>query len=117
MSLDSTYARAQYGQPYVHSSWAHVGALLKRQVLLMKRNMLFVGFRMFSAIFMSIVFGGMYYQKPITDGLPRYGLFLNVLMNLAFTNMSEMANAVENKFVAYAFIPRVARLVCFCVFA
>ncbi len=83
----------------------------------MKRNMLFVGFRMFSAIFMSIVFGGMYYQKPITDGLPRYGLFLNVLMNLAFTNMSEMANAVENKFVAYAVIPRVARLVCFCVFA
>jgi hypothetical protein len=101
IQLDSDFAMAQYGHAYAHGVWQHVRLLLSRQFLLMSRNKLFLGMRMFSACFMAIIFGGMYYQKSVNEGLPRYGLFLNTLMNLAFSNMSEMATAVEFKYTAY----------------
>ena len=59
LTLESDFARAQYGAPFVHTAWQHTTALLARQFMVMRRNKLFVGFRMFSSLLMSIIFGGM----------------------------------------------------------
>jgi ABC-type multidrug transport system ATPase subunit/ABC-type multidrug transport system permease subunit len=78
--------------------------LIKRQFLLLSRNKVFLTFRTMSSCVISVIFGGMYYQKSTTiqaDVLARYGLFLNTLLQLSFTNMSEMATNVEFKFCAY----------------
>ena len=99
--LDNDYTRAQYGKKFVHSIGEHVLYCIERQFTLLLRNKVFIFFRLFSACFMAIVLGGMYYQEPVSSGLPRFGLFLNMLLNLAFSNLSEMAAIVENKFIAY----------------
>ena len=177
LSLDSAYARAQYGQLSAHTPSHHIRSglylhtlaafnysslvliivayfgslnslLIQRQILLLARNKIFISFRLISAVLMvctpcqyqvqiyirpnalhclivfmwlyfvqAVMFGGMYWcvfikhlwdvyhfvsssifkiyfqcrQKTTSEGLPRFGLFLNTLMNLAFSNMSEMA--------------------------
>jgi hypothetical protein len=101
LQLTSDFVRAQYGRPYVQSACTHIGSLLRRQLLLLRRNSLFVAFRLIAAVLTSIIFGGIYYQKTLADGLPRFGLFLNVLIVMGFTNLSEIPMAVENKFTAY----------------
>ena len=68
---------------------------------LMLRNRLFIGFRVFSALFMGVLFGALYYQGGVSDGLNKYGLFLNCVMQLLFTNISEMSGAVEGKYIGY----------------
>lgn len=47
------------------------------------------------------MFGGLYWQQGVADGLNFYGLFLNAGMHVAFANISEMSSAVENKYIAY----------------
>jgi hypothetical protein len=54
--------KAQYGVPYVHSAVYHAVLAFKRQVRLLSSNQLFITVRIFSAFFMAIVFGGLYYQ-------------------------------------------------------
>jgi hypothetical protein len=85
----------RYGQAHAHSKWHHVKSLVARNVLLMKRNMLFVYGRMFSALAVALIYGFMYWQKGIEEGLPRYGMWQNVLMNLAFCNMRELATGMH----------------------
>ena len=119
-------ARAQYGRAHQHSSLVHLGLLVARQFKLMARNKFFLGFRVFSALFMSVVFGGLYYQGNVADGLNKFGLFLNCCMHLgkfrreppranhapnnphtpnhpptAFANISEMSSAVDAKYIGY----------------
>lgn len=43
---------AQYGRPYAHAWPVHTWSVVKRQWILLMRNKLFIGFRVFSAIFM-----------------------------------------------------------------
>ena len=100
-ALTTPAARAQYGVPYVHSALSHASSLLARQVRLLSANSLFVFIRIFSAFFMAIVFGGLYWQGGVDDGLNKYGLYLNCVMQLLFTNISEMSGAVEGKFIGY----------------
>ena len=100
-TLTTAAAKAQYGQPYVHSGAVHALSLLHRQWRLLTANKLFMFMRIFSALFMAILFGGLYYQGDVNDGLNKYGLFLNCVMQLLFTNISEMSGAVEGKYIAY----------------
>ena len=100
-ALTTPAARAQYGVPYVHSALTHARSLLARQVRLLSANSLFVFIRIFSAFFMAVVFGGLYWQGGVDDGLNKYGLFLNCVMQLLFCNISEMSGAVEGKYIAY----------------
>ena len=95
--LATPAAVAQWGQPYVKSAWFHASSLLARQARLLTANSLFMFVRIFSAFFMAIVFGGLYYQGDVDDGLNKYGFFLNCVMQLLFTNISEMSGAVEGK--------------------
>jgi ABC-type multidrug transport system ATPase subunit len=69
-TLTTPAARAQYGVPYVHSAWAHASSVLFRQVRLLSANSLFVFIRIFSAFFMAVVFGGLYWQGGVS-GLER----------------------------------------------
>ena len=96
-ALTTPAARAQYGVPYVHSALVHARSLLARQVRLLSANSLFVFIRIFSAFFMAVVFGGLFWQGGVDDGLNKYGLYLNCVMQLLFTNISEMSGAVEGK--------------------
>ncbi len=89
--LTTAAARAQYGLPYVHSALVHARSLLARQVRLLSANSLFVFIRIFSAFFMAVIFGGLYWQGGVEDGLNKYGLFLNCVMQLLFCNISEMS--------------------------
>jgi hypothetical protein len=61
---------------------AHVKSLLRRQLTLMARNKMSIIFRLFMSVLLSMLYGGMYYQKTVQEGLPRYGLFMNSLMYL-----------------------------------
>ena len=99
--LTTPASRAQYGRAHQHSSLEHLGILVGRQFKLMARNKFFLGFRVFSALFMSVVFGGLYYQGGVGDGLNKFGLFLNCCMHLAFANISEMSGAVDAKYIGY----------------
>ena len=74
-----------------------INLLLVRQRKLMLRNRLFIGFRIAAAFFMSVVYGGLYWQGSITNGFNFFGLFLNCCMHLAFANISEMSGAVESE--------------------
>jgi ABC-type multidrug transport system ATPase subunit len=65
-TLTTPAARAQYGVPYVHSAWAHASSVLSRQVRLLSANSLFVFIRIFSAFFMAVVFGGLYWQGGVS---------------------------------------------------
>jgi hypothetical protein len=67
----------------------------------MRRNLLYVRSRIMSACIMSVVLGGLYYQRSVAQGMTLYGTFLNCLMIMGFANLSEMAAAVENKYIAY----------------
>lgn len=77
-TLTTPAARAQYGVPYVHSAWAHATSVLSRQVRLLSANSLFVFIRIFSAFFMAVVFGGLYWQGGVS-GLERRAPWLAVL--------------------------------------
>jgi ABC-type multidrug transport system ATPase subunit/ABC-type multidrug transport system permease subunit len=99
--LETAFQEAQYGKEYVHDPMHHSKLLLLRQLTLMTRNKLSVVFRLMSSLLLSVLYGGLYYQKTIAEGLPRYGLFMNCLMYLAMGNMSEMPPAVDFKYVAY----------------
>ena len=101
LELSTPAARAQYGRAHQHSDFVHLSILVGRQFKLMARNKFFLGFRVFSALFMSVVFGGLYYQGDIYDGLNKFGLFLNCCMHLAFANISEMSGAVDAKYIGY----------------
>ena len=57
--------------------------------------------RVASAAIMSVIWGGLYYQRTPYQGGTLAGTFLNSLMIMGFSNMSEMAAAVENKYIAY----------------
>ena len=41
-----------------------------------------------------------YYQTSTADGLTFYGLFLNSLLNLGFSNIAEMGVVIDLKFIA-----------------
>ena len=102
LALTGSYARAQFGDSgHAHPWLTHLGLLLSRQLKLMLRNLLYIRSRIMQAIFMSVVLGGLYYQRTREQGATLVGTFLNTLMIMGFANLSEMAPAVENKFVAY----------------
>ena len=106
LKLDSPYAVALYGRGYVHGMLRHLGILLGRQWKLMVRNMLYMRSRVASAAIMSIVLGGLYYQRTASQAPIYFGTFLNSLMIMGFSNMSEMSAAVENKFIAYRHVSK-----------
>ena len=59
LSLDSAFAREQYGKPYAHNIWYHFQILLKRQFILLSRNRVFLGIRLFGSLLISFVIGSM----------------------------------------------------------
>ena len=94
LALQGSYARAQFGCQGYARPWAtHLGYLLGRQAKLMLRNLLYMRSRIMQAIIMSIVLGGLYYQRTPDQGATYVGTFLNSLMIMGFANMSEMAPA------------------------
>lgn len=101
LKLEGSYAIAQYSRGYAHSQGKHLSLLLRRQLILMRRNLLYVRSRIMSALLMSIILGGLYWQRTIPQGMTFFGTFLNCLMIMGFANLSEMAAAVENKYIAY----------------
>jgi len=102
LALKGTYALQLYGaRGHAHSFFKHLGFLLERQFKLMYRNHLYMRSRVASAAIMSIILGGLYYNRTPYQGGTFAGTFLNSLMMMGFSNMSEMAAAVENKFIAY----------------
>ena len=101
LALEGSFAVAQYSKPYAHSFAHHQRLLLGRQMILMSRNLLYVRSRIMSACVMSIILGGLYYQRSTVQGAAFMGTFLNCMMTMGFANLSEMAAAVENKYIAY----------------
>ena len=101
LKLEGSFAVAQYSKGHAHSYATHLRLLLGRQLILMRRNLLYVRSRIMSACIMSVVLGGLYYQRSVAQGMTLYGTFLNCLMIMGFSNLSEMAAAVENKYIAY----------------
>jgi hypothetical protein len=107
LALQGSYALAQFGNAGFAHPWAtHLAIQLSRQWKLMSRNLLYMRSRIMQAIIMSIVLGGLYYQRTVAQGATFFGTFLNSLMIMGFANMSEMAPAVENKFCAYRHVAR-----------
>jgi ABC-type multidrug transport system ATPase subunit len=91
LALDSPLAVALYSKGHVHGGATHLGVLLRRQWKLMVRNMLYMRSRVASAAIMSIVLGGLYYQRSAAQAPIYFGTFLNSLMIMGFSNMSEMS--------------------------
>ena len=77
-------------------------AALRRQLLLTSRNKVFIAMRVFTSIIMGVILGGVFYQQPVSAGIQRYGLLLNCILVIAFSNITEMSTACANKYVAYA---------------
>jgi len=101
LKLEGSFAVAQYSSHYPHLWTHHLGLLIGRQKILMQRNLLYVRSRLISACVMSIILGGLYYQRTPEQGATFFGTFLNSMMTMGFANLSEMAAAVENKYIAY----------------
>jgi ABC-type multidrug transport system ATPase subunit/ABC-type multidrug transport system permease subunit len=101
LKLEGSFALKQYSSHYPHSWTHHLGLLIGRQKILMQRNLLYVRSRLISACVMSIILGGLYYQRTPEQGATFLGTFLNSHMIMGFANLSEMAAAVENKYIAY----------------
>ena len=101
LKLEGSFAVTQYSSHYPHSWTHHLGLLIGRQKILMQRNLLYVRSRLISAFVMSIILGGLYYQRTPEQGATFFGTFLNSHMIMGFANLSEMAAAVENKYIAY----------------
>ena len=107
LALTGSYALQQYGsRGHAHSYLTHLHLLLGRQLKLMLRNLLYLRSRVASACIMSVILGGLYYQRTPIQGATLAGTFLNSLMLMGFSNMSEMAAAVENKFIAYRHVSK-----------
>jgi hypothetical protein len=101
VTLASPLAQAQFGSAYVHSALWHLSLLFQRQMLLNRRNKMFIGermecpnslncsglmpcgrplfaftaFRLSNAIVMGLVIASMYYQMSVAAGLNMYGAF------------------------------------------
>lgn len=45
LTLETEFAKAQYGKPYVHSMLQHIQILLARQFILLSRNKIFLAIR------------------------------------------------------------------------
>jgi ABC-type multidrug transport system ATPase subunit/ABC-type multidrug transport system permease subunit len=104
LPLTSTFALQQYGRPHVHHWAVHFYLVLMRQFLLMKRNPVYLTFRIFSSVFMAVIFGGLFWdndQNNVSAGVSKFGLFLMTVMQIAFGNIAEMASACTDKFIAY----------------
>lgn len=101
LSLTSEFATRQYAHSYSHSVGHHIKLLMQRQFTLMARNKLYLRSKLISSAFLSIVLGGLYYQRTLDQGMTFYGLYLNANMMMGFSNFAEMATIIENKFVAY----------------
>jgi hypothetical protein len=74
LALTNDWARAQFGHAYSHPWLLHLGLLVKRQFTLMRRNPLYMRARLMGAIIMSVVLGGLYWQRSLTEGLTFFGV-------------------------------------------
>jgi ABC-type multidrug transport system ATPase subunit/ABC-type multidrug transport system permease subunit len=100
LALTTDFQKAQFGHAYSLPWTTHLGLLIRRQFILLRKNPLYLRARIMSVIIMSIILGGLYYQRSTAEALTFFGTFLNMQMNLAFGNLLEMAQAVEGKFIA-----------------
>jgi len=95
LALVGPWAQAQFGHAYAHAFHHHLALLVRRQVTLMLRNPLYLRARLMAAIIMSIVLGGLYYQRSIDQALTFFGTFLNMNMNLAMGNFQVRPSSSE----------------------
>lgn len=101
LSLDSAFAKRQYGSRYPRSFWAHLWALTRRQTTITLRNTLFIRYRIASACILALILGSVWWQLDKTMGPQLFGLLLFATNIVAFANLSEVPFAVEFKYVAY----------------
>ena len=100
LALESDFARAQYGRANPRTGAQHFRALVDRQVKITARNSLFVVARIMSSLVMSTIFGSMWFNLNMSEGLQKYGMLLFALLQIAFANLAELPFAVEYKLVA-----------------
>lgn len=99
--LLNDYARALYGQPYVHSTWEHMKSGVARQHVINKRNTGFIIPRVIQAIFMSLVISSVFYDTAMDKVSNRVALMFFTITATAFGNMGELPMVVESKRVLY----------------
>ena len=97
----SPYTQAQFGQRFARTYGQLLQANLDRSAKFMKRNAGFWGPRVFQAIFLGFILGGLFYQLPSNQFQARLGLALFASVNMAFANAAEIPFAAEGKSVVF----------------
>jgi ABC-type multidrug transport system ATPase subunit len=101
LELITPFQRAQYAHPYTQPFHVHLWLLIVRQFLLMVRSPLYLRARFISCILMAFIMGVLYYQRSADQGATFYGTFLNAAMFIGLGNITELATAVDQKYIAY----------------
>ena len=100
-STYSPYTHAQFGSLYA-KSWVSLMTInLGRSAKNMRRNGGFWGPRMFQAIFLGFILGGLFYNLGPSYFQARLGLCLFAAVNMGFANAAEIPFAAEGKDVVF----------------
>ena len=97
----SPYTHAQFGQRFARTYGQLLRANLDRSWKFFKRNGGFWGPRVFQAVFLGFILGGLFYQLPSNQFQARLGLALFASVNMAFANAAEIPFAAEGKSVVF----------------
>ena len=97
----SPYTHAQFGQRFARTYKQLLLANVDRSAKFMKRNAGFWGPRLFQAVFIGFILGGLFFDLPPEQFQARLGLALFASVNMAFTNAAEIPFAAEGKSVVF----------------
>ena len=100
LELKSDYARAQFGVAFPRTQAHHLLQVLRRQNLLTYRNPLLIYGRALSAAVAGFLIGLFWFKTPLGNYYQTYGMLLFSILQVGFTNMTELPFALFFKIVA-----------------
>jgi len=99
----SRYTREQFSRLYARPFLSHTASSLRRQFVLLSRDVQTVPARMFSAILVAVILGSLFLRLSTSeeDTYSKFGMILFALLNSAMGNFTELPAAFEGRNAVY----------------
>jgi hypothetical protein len=101
LTLQSPYARQQFGRLYSRPWPALFWELLRRQWKLTVRDYPFMFARLVGAVVMAAILGSLFFRTPVSDFSLKIGCVLFAIIHVSFGGGLEVPVVMESRFVVY----------------
>ncbi|CAM9790102.1 unnamed protein product, partial [Ectocarpus sp. 12 AP-2014] len=100
-SPDDAAWPAVHRQRYPKSWWYHQKLCFTKKSMLMLRDKAFIKSQVYSALFMGLIVGSIFYDLDLDDANAKFGLIFFALLYLALEGMAQIPGAIERRGVFY----------------